>query len=275
MIGRQLVGGTGTGIPIALSFDGRPEWKPVGVTIDWTTVAAVSGSAVVTPEGFTVPVGQKWLRYGQPLVRITTAEAQTITVTGTPTGGSFTINVYNPATGASGIVTIPYNAAVATTQGLFDAFFGAGNTVVSGAGALPGNVQTVTFGGTLTGILVPVFALGANNLTGGTAPTAAFAISAGSATGKFGPYSDAATDGRQTVDATRRGEVFLLNESLVQAGLSGLGMSLTINTDQVGVVAGGRVWKARLLANASAGSLAAGPTYANLYAAMPRLIPVD
>jgi hypothetical protein len=37
------------------------------------------------------------------------------------------------------------------------------------------------------------------------------------------------------------------------------------------VLEGGLVWKARLLATTGAASLAAGPTFANLEAALPRL----
>lgn len=273
-IGRQVIGG-GTGIPICLSYDGDPEWGR-SLTIDWSTVAAVSGSDVIAPEGFTVPVGAKWLRFGQPLVRITKAETQTITVSGTPAGGSFDVGLVNPLTGDTGFVTLAYNAAVADVQAALRSFFGSTAVSVAGAGALPGNVHTATFGGPLAGVVVPVFTLGANDLTGGTAPTVAFAITAGGNTGYFGPHDPAASDGRQTVDATRVGEVFLLNESLVRGGLvHGLGVSPTINVDQVGAIAGGRVWKDRVLANASADSLANGPTWAHLLAAMPRLVPIS
>jgi hypothetical protein len=273
MIGRTVYGTSGT--PVLLTFDGRPELKAGGITIDWPSVTAVSGSDLVTPEGYTVKVGQKWLRYGQCMVKISTAQTITITVSGTPTGGSFTINVIRPDTGQTGTVVIPFNSSVANTQTLLRAFFGATEVTVTGAGALPGNVQTATFGGLLTGVIVPVFVLAQNALTGGTTPTAAFAVGAGGNTGKFGPHDPGASDGRQTVDATRIGEVFVLNESIVQNGIVGIGSSVEINTDQVGgAIFGGRVWHDRLLANASADSLANGPTYAHLLAACPRLFPV-
>jgi hypothetical protein len=41
------------------------------VTIDWSTVTAVSGSAVTLPSGQVVAVGQKYLRYGTVLTKIT------------------------------------------------------------------------------------------------------------------------------------------------------------------------------------------------------------
>lgn len=60
-----------TGRPILVSADGRPDWKVGGLTIDWSTVAAVSGSDVTTPDGRVVKIGEKYLRYGQVLNRIT------------------------------------------------------------------------------------------------------------------------------------------------------------------------------------------------------------
>jgi hypothetical protein len=46
-------------------------FKPGGVTVDWTTVTAVSGTDVTLTDGNIVRVGQKGLRYGQILCQIT------------------------------------------------------------------------------------------------------------------------------------------------------------------------------------------------------------
>jgi hypothetical protein len=59
------------GRSIQVSADGSPEWKHIGVTIDWTTVAAVAGSDVVFLDGVLVQIGEKALRYGQVLTKIT------------------------------------------------------------------------------------------------------------------------------------------------------------------------------------------------------------
>lgn len=59
------------GRSICLSADGRPEMKAGGVTIDWTTVAAVSGADVTLEDGVIVKIGEKYLRYGQVLAKIT------------------------------------------------------------------------------------------------------------------------------------------------------------------------------------------------------------
>jgi len=59
------------GRSIKVSADGKPEYKAGGVTIDWSTVAAVTGSDVTLLDGLVVKVGEKYLRYGQVLVPIT------------------------------------------------------------------------------------------------------------------------------------------------------------------------------------------------------------
>jgi hypothetical protein len=67
--GRNVIGTVGGGYQ--LSADGVPRAKLGGVTIDWSTVAAVSGSDVTLPDGTVVPVGQKYLAAGQTVVQIT------------------------------------------------------------------------------------------------------------------------------------------------------------------------------------------------------------
>jgi hypothetical protein len=274
-IGRyDLMGGASTGIPLPVTYDGLPEWH-TSITIGWDLVAAVAGADVVTPaEGMTVPIGSKYLRYGQVITQVTTAFAQTITVTGVPTGGTFALNVANPKTGETGIITLAFNSSVADTQTALRAFFGATGVTVTGAGALPANVQTATFGGLLADTIIPLFTLAENGLTGGTAPTATFAaVTTANAhrSGVWGPYSNAASDGRQTL---ARGRVAILNTTILEASRLGLGAPWGQNTKQLGAITGGKVWRPRVLANDSAGSLAAGPLWSDLLAAMPRLYPV-
>lgn len=70
MIGPQYgspIGGT-LGV---LADPGTARRKIGGLTLDWSTVAAVSGAAVTTPDGIVVPIGQKYLPVGTVLVRIT------------------------------------------------------------------------------------------------------------------------------------------------------------------------------------------------------------
>lgn len=56
---------------LRLSCDGAPEWRSTGITIDWSLVAAVSGSPVTLKDGLVIPIGEKYLRYGQVLARVT------------------------------------------------------------------------------------------------------------------------------------------------------------------------------------------------------------
>jgi hypothetical protein len=67
--GRQVLGTLGGNLEV--TADGSPVPKAAGVTIDWSTVAAVSGSPVTLNDGLVIPVGDKYLRYGQVITRIT------------------------------------------------------------------------------------------------------------------------------------------------------------------------------------------------------------
>lgn len=123
-----------------------------------------------------------------------TSAVQTVTISGTPTGGTFQLSFNNQWTGA-----IAYNATAASVQQALQqlASIGAGNVTVTGSAGGP---YTVTFGGLLAA--QPVATLGYNGagLTGGTNPGVSAAVStAGSAGGAFpsaGTYSLAnGTDG--------------------------------------------------------------------------------
>lgn len=85
------------------------------------------------------------------------------------------------------------------------------------------------------------------------------------ASGKYGPYLAGATDGRQTVT---RDACFILNETVLQNGPLGAGFAAGA-TDHPAVIAGGKVWAARVKAGG-----AGQPTVAALEAVLPRLIMV-
>lgn len=63
---RENVGGS-----IQLTADGQPQMKAGGVSIDWSTVAAVAGADVTYEDGVLVRIGEKALRYGQVITKIT------------------------------------------------------------------------------------------------------------------------------------------------------------------------------------------------------------
>lgn len=49
---------------------GRVIYKPAGVTIDWSTIAAVSGADVVLPDGQVIKIGEKYIRYGTIIYKL-------------------------------------------------------------------------------------------------------------------------------------------------------------------------------------------------------------
>jgi hypothetical protein len=61
-----VTGGRG----VQASAEGTPRWKAGGVTIDWSTVTAVVADTTLL-DGTVVKAGQKYLRYGKVLCRIT------------------------------------------------------------------------------------------------------------------------------------------------------------------------------------------------------------
>ncbi len=99
-------------------------------------------------------------------------EVQTITMTGTPAGGSVVINVLGQP------VTIVFDSTSAQAKTAIDtalAVFGTGYTVTVTGGPLPGTPLTVTFDGAgLAGRDIAQMTLTTNSLTGGTIPTATF-----------------------------------------------------------------------------------------------------
>jgi hypothetical protein len=97
-----------------------------------------------------------------------TNEVQTITVTGTPTGGNFKLTFQGAQT-----ANIAYNAIASAVQSALEALstIGSGNVLCSG-GPLPGTPVTVTFQGTLAAQSLPQMTADSSGLTGGTTPTA-------------------------------------------------------------------------------------------------------
>lgn len=95
-----------------------------------------------------------------------TSEVQTITPTGTPTGGTFTVTYQGQTTG-----NIAYDASAATVELAVEALstVGSGNCTISGSAGGP---WTATFSGTLANRpvdLIEAHSAG-NLLTGGTTP---------------------------------------------------------------------------------------------------------
>lgn len=99
-----------------------------------------------------------------------TNEVQTATITGTPTGGSFTLTFKGRTT-----ATILWNSTAATVQAALEALssIGIGNVLVTG-GPGPGTPYVITFIGKLGAQDVPLMTA-AHTFTGGTTPNIAVA----------------------------------------------------------------------------------------------------
>jgi hypothetical protein len=154
-----------------------------------------------------------------------TDQVQTVTISGSPTGGTFTLSFGGVlAEDPTYVPTLPYNASAAAVAAAIAnlpyygpnedlLYVGASNVSVT----LSGAVYTVTFNGALAGATVPKLSATAA-FTGGTSPAIATAITTPAqpgltpngyipsgtaigkvtATGLFGPYDPNASDGRQT-----------------------------------------------------------------------------
>lgn len=92
-------------------------------------------------------------------------ETQTVTITGTPTGGTFTLTFEGQTTGA-----IAYNASASTVQTALVALsnIGPGDVICTG-GALPGTPVVVEFTGALAGANRTLMTA-TSSLTGGASP---------------------------------------------------------------------------------------------------------
>jgi hypothetical protein len=104
-------------------------------------------------------------------------EVQTITITGTPTGGTFVLDF-----GGQPTTDLAYNATAAAVQTALQALstIGAGNATVTGTPA--GTPYVVTFAGTLAAANVgQIVAVG--NFTGGTSPAIGVVTTTGGSSG--------------------------------------------------------------------------------------------
>lgn len=126
------------------------------------------------------------------------SEVQSLAITGTPTGGTFTLTFDGQTTSA-----IAYNASAATVQTALEALstIGTGNVLCAG-GALPGTAISITFRNALAYMNVPAITT-TDSLTGGTSPASAITTSTAGSGGPnvYAAYSDGASDGTQVARA--------------------------------------------------------------------------
>lgn len=137
----------------------------------------------------------------------TTSEVQTVTVTGTPDGGTYTLTYSGQTTAA-----IPYNATAVQVRTALEALSNINpGDVATGGGAHPGTAITVTFGGQFTGTNVAQMTASATNLTGGTTPAVTVTTTTGGGTA-------AASDGTQTLAGFLVSEISFNPTSVKAAG---------------------------------------------------------
>jgi hypothetical protein len=251
-------------MPTRVTADGSPRYKSGGATIDWATVAAL-GADTTYPDGSLLKSGQKVLRYGQVVCKLSAAAANTQqTLTGTATGGTFTLTLLRPDTNQPvTTAAIAWNASAAVILAAIQAVLAPGQAVSSSGGILPAAV-TLVFG-----TFFPIVTVNGALLTGGTVTPAVTVV--GATGGYFGPYDPAASDGRQTL---ARGDCFILDE-LVTQYVTGSNMLGATNDQIGGLIEGGGVYIDRVMhSGAAAASLALGPTLANLRTAFPSIFEV-
>lgn len=71
MYGRNTLFTVGSTIQLLAMPNQGERHKPLGLTLDWSTVAPVAGADVSLKDGVTIKVGDSYLRYGQVICRIT------------------------------------------------------------------------------------------------------------------------------------------------------------------------------------------------------------
>lgn len=224
--------------------------KVGGTTFDWSTVP-VLGSDLELPDGSLVKAGTRLLRYGMFIAEITQLEVQTITITGTPTGGSYTLAVTRGGVTKT-TAAIAYNATAAQVAAALNLLSNV-DGIASGSGTSP---QSITFN-TNENVAVMV---ATSSLTGGSSP----AVTIGTTTqgvdnqGYYGLYDTSATDGRQN---RTRGKIFFVDQSVVFTDSK---------SAYVAGLYGGVGFKERLALDDSGGTPAAGyMTTAQFEAAFP------
>lgn len=257
--GRQVLTQTGRDVAVLADLQDA-QFKVGGITVDWSVVAAAVAASTL-PDQTPIAIGDKFLRFGQIMTKITQSEVQTVDLSGAddPTGGTWDMTILGET-----LTGIAYNVSAADLQTLIQGINHpyAGRVTVSKAGF----VYTITFP-TDAGN-VAVITTVSTSLTGAGVETITVLTTTSGAAGggKYGPYDPTATDGRQTLS---RGNCFILNRTVKEKGF--ISSLQTQETDHPQVFDGGTVWKPRILMTTGAHSLAAGPTVTEFETAFPRI----
>jgi hypothetical protein len=140
------------------------------VTVTFAGPLAVGAQPVIAASASTLTgAGSPTAKLTHTTTGAVGAAVETLSVSGTPTGGGFVLSFGGQNTGS-----IPFNATAAQVQTALTALGSIGpGSVVCAGGALPGTAVTITFAGALASGPQPLIAVAANTLTGGTTPAPA------------------------------------------------------------------------------------------------------
>ncbi len=118
--------------------------------------------------------GGRWR--GEPFLYpdSTSSAIQTLSILGSPTGGSFTLSTSSPLPGGT-TAAIPFTADAGTVQDALAAIIGDGNVTVTG-GPLPNDSLSIAFSGAYAQEAIPDLTP-TSNLTGGNSPSVGVATS--------------------------------------------------------------------------------------------------
>jgi len=256
--GRQVLSKTGRDVMVLADLQDA-QFKVGGITIDWSLFAA-AGSDATLPDQTPIKTGDKYIRFGQVLCRVSQSEVQTIDLSpgSDPTGGTWDITSIL----GNAIDDIPFDVSATALQALINALAtpGADQITVSKSGF----VYTVNFPASLGN--VDAITADGSNMTTATAITISTTTAGLSSSDKYGPYDPSASDGRQNLN---RGDCWVANRTVLQNSII---PSLNNEvTDHPQVFDGGTAWKQRILMTTGTHSLAAGPTVTEFQTAFPRV----
>ncbi|MFI0929627.1 hypothetical protein ACH4TP_37750 [Streptomyces sp. NPDC021012] len=145
---------------------------PASPSMDVYPVTVASKSSTITVDNEAAKWMAKFVITDTPALDVPVPaagadEVQTVTITGTPTGGTYTLTFSGQTT--SGIA---FNATASAVQSALEALSNVNpGDVICAGGPHPGTPVTVTFGGQYDGQNVPQMTASSAGLTGGTTPT--------------------------------------------------------------------------------------------------------
>lgn len=157
----RVLGGVLVGGAAGCTF--KVQSKPATAAAVDLTGTMILGSNGVLPLAFS-PAGH--------FESLPTWEQQTVEISGTPTGGSYTLSWTRPDGKSYTTTALAYNASGAAVQAALRAIPGLGRVTVSTAGSTPDFTHTITFVGVSGN---PAELTSTNSLTGGSSPSIAHA----------------------------------------------------------------------------------------------------